>query len=148
MFKNFKVIDLSTVLAGPSVGSFFAELGAEVIKVENPTVPDVTRSWELSCEDEFSNVSAYFSSVNYKKKYVSLNLKSEIDREKLKSELKTAGLLISNFKKGDAEKFGLTDSILKELNPKLVHGKINGFGSDSDRVAYDLILQAERVLCR
>jgi crotonobetainyl-CoA:carnitine CoA-transferase CaiB-like acyl-CoA transferase len=143
MFKNFKVIDLSTVLAGPSVGSFFAELGAEVLKIENPNIPDVTRSWKLSCEDESSTISAYFASVNYNKKYLSLNLKSEIDREKLIYELKTADLLISNFKKGDAEKFGLTDCILKQINPKLIHGKINGFGSDSDRVAYDLILQAE-----
>ena len=68
LFKNLKVLDLSTVLAGPSVATFFAELGADVLKVEPPGSGDVTRSWKLPSEDPNENVSAYFSSVNYKKK--------------------------------------------------------------------------------
>ena len=67
MLKGLKVIDLSTVLAGPSVGTFFAELGAEVIKIEHPKLGDVTRSWKLPTEDSAANISAYFSSINYKK---------------------------------------------------------------------------------
>ena len=67
LFENLKIIDLSTVLAGPSVGTFFAELGAEVLKIESPGAGDVTRSWKLPSEDPNENVSAYFSSVNYKK---------------------------------------------------------------------------------
>jgi crotonobetainyl-CoA:carnitine CoA-transferase CaiB-like acyl-CoA transferase len=58
-------------------------------------------------------------------------------------QVKTADILVSNFKKGDAAKFGITDEVLQQLNPKLIHGKISGYGSDSSRVAYDLILQAE-----
>lgn len=143
IFENLRVIDLSTVLAGPSVGSFFAELGAEVIKVEAPQRPDVTRFWKLPREDRESTVSAYFSSVNYKKNYTELNLKDEAQRIALLRQVRNADLVLMNFKKGDQEKLKITDQILRKNNPELIIGKINGFGADSNRVAYDLILQAE-----
>jgi crotonobetainyl-CoA:carnitine CoA-transferase CaiB-like acyl-CoA transferase len=143
VFSDLVILDLSTVLAGPSVGTFFAELGARVIKIEHPDNPDVTRSWKLPEEDAKSNVSAYFASVNYGKEYLKLNLKIEEDRQQLLDLVKSADILLSNFKKGDETKFNITDAFLRSLNPKLICGKINGFGSQSDRVAYDLILQAE-----
>ena len=143
MISKLKVIDASTVLAGPSAATFFAELGAKVTKIENPRTPDVTRSWKLASEDEFSDVSAYFSSVNYKKDYLQLDLKSPEGKKEFLKKVKSADILITNFKKGDAEKFGITDNVLQALNPKLIHGKISGYGPDSSRVAYDLILQAE-----
>ena len=143
MFSNLKIIDASTVLAGPSVATFFAELGAKVIKVENSTIPDVTRSWKLPSENKNARISAYFSSVNYGKEYVSLNLKEENDRQKFLGLIAEADILISNFKLGDEEKLRIEDSILRSINPNLICGKINGFGRNSDRVAYDLILQAE-----
>jgi crotonobetainyl-CoA:carnitine CoA-transferase CaiB-like acyl-CoA transferase len=143
MFSSLKIIDLSTVLAGPSVATFFAELGAKVIKIENPNVSDVTRSWKLSSEDPNSSVSAYFSSVNYKKEYLKLDLRKTEDYLSLTQHVKEADILISNFKRADYDKFKLDDSTLFQINPKLIHGKISGYGSDSDRVAYDLILQAE-----
>ncbi|MEN9302182.1 MAG: hypothetical protein RL264_611 [Bacteroidota bacterium] len=143
LFKELKIIDLSTVLAGPSVGTFFAELGAEVIKIESPKIPDVTRSWKLPTEDKSTNVSAYFSSVNYKKHYLEADLKNSEELEEVKQLICSADILLSNFKPGDDAKFGLTDSQLHDLNPSLIIGKINGFGTESDRVAYDLILQAE-----
>jgi crotonobetainyl-CoA:carnitine CoA-transferase CaiB-like acyl-CoA transferase len=143
MFEDLKVIDCSTVLAGPSVGTFFAELGASVTKIENPAIPDVTRTWKLASEDKNSSISAYFSSVNYHKHYLQLDFKNSQDSNKLIELIKTADIFLSNFKKGDAEKFGLTDSHLLSINPQLIIGKISGFGSESDRVAYDLILQAE-----
>lgn len=143
MISKLLVIDASTVLAGPSVGSFFAELGSRVIKVENPNFPDVTRSWKLSSEDELSSISAYFSSVNYGKEYRKLNLKNDLERQDFLALIRSADILLTNFKKGDAEKFNLSDELLFEMNPRLIHGKISGFGNTSDRVAYDLILQAE-----
>jgi crotonobetainyl-CoA:carnitine CoA-transferase CaiB-like acyl-CoA transferase len=143
IFENLKIIDLSTVLAGPSVASFFAELGAEVIKIEHPSKPDVTRSWKLPNEDQDNNVSAYFSSINYKKKYIQLNLQNSSDYEEFVKLVKDCSILISNFKKGDDIKLNITDEILRQQNPNLIIGKINGYGSESDRVAYDLILQAE-----
>ena len=143
LFKNLKVLDLSTVLAGPSVTTFFAELGANVLKVEPPGFGDVTRSWKLPSEDPNENVSAYFSSVNYKKKYLRLNLNSPEDHSILMQHIAGADLLISNFKKGDAKKLNIEDATLRKINPKLIIGKISGFGVQSDRIAYDLILQAE-----
>ncbi|MFZ9028338.1 MAG: CaiB/BaiF CoA transferase family protein [Crocinitomicaceae bacterium] len=143
MLKGLKVIDLSTVLAGPSVGTFFAELGANVIKLEHPDFGDVTRSWKLPIEKADSNISAYFSSVNYGKKYGTINLKVESERDKFLEEIQDTDILISNFKKGDAAKFGIEDEILFAHNSRLIHGKITGYGEDSDRVAFDLILQAE-----
>jgi len=143
MLTNLKIIDASTVLAGPSVATFFAELGAEVIKIEHPKHPDVTRSWKLPSEDETSEVSAYFSSINYKKSYQKLDLKSKGDRNAFLKLTASADILITNFKKGDVEKFGIEDELLFKNNPRLIHGKINGYGTESDRVAYDLILQAE-----
>ena len=143
MLKGLKVIDLSTVLAGPSVGTFFAELGADVIKLEHPDFGDVTRSWKLPIEKTDSNISAYFSSVNYGKKYGTINLKIEAERDRFLEEIRDTDILVSNFKKGDATKFGIEDEVLFALNPKLIHGKITGYGEDSNRVAFDLILQAE-----
>lgn len=143
IFKNLKVIDLSTVLAGPSVGTFFAELGAEVIKVEHPIYPDITRSWKLPGENQESSVSAYFSSINYLKSYQQMDLKEDSEREKLYELVKTADIILMNFKFGDQEKLKITDDVLRALNPALIIGKINGYGAESDRVAYDLILQAE-----
>lgn len=143
MFEDLIVLDCSTVLAGPSVGTFFAELGAAVTKIENPAIPDVTRSWKLGSENKNASISAYFSSVNYHKRYLKLDFKNEKDLDELVTLIEKADIFLSNFKKGDAEKFGLTDSYLHSINPKLIIGKISGFGTESDRVAYDLILQAE-----
>lgn len=143
LIKKLKVIDLSTVLAGPSVGSFFAELGADVVKIEHPENPDVTRSWKLPNENKKSPLGAYFSSINYKKSYRFLNFTKDKERAQLFELIKTADLVIMNFKKGAQEKLGISDYELLAKNPNLIIGKITGFGDQTDRVAYDLILQAE-----
>ncbi len=144
IFHGLKVVDLSTVLAGPSIGTFFAELGAEVTKIENPiTSGDATRSWKLTTEDANSTVSAYFASVNYGKKYLTLNLNDPKDSDKIMALIKTSDVLITNFKKGDDEKFGLSADRLRALNPRLIVGRVTGFEHPFDRVAYDVVLQAE-----
>lgn len=143
MLDNLKVVDASSVLAGPSVGTYFAELGAKVIKVEHPKHADVTRTWKLPSEDANSPVSAYFSSINYKKEYIKLDLKQENDHAQFLALISEADLLITNFKHGDDVKLNILDETLHALNPSLIIGKINGYGDDNDRVAYDLILQAE-----
>ncbi|MEX2484846.1 MAG: CaiB/BaiF CoA-transferase family protein [Brumimicrobium sp.] len=143
IFQNLNIVDLSTVLAGPSVGSFFAELGANVVKVEHPKNPDVTRSWKLESEPVDIPVSAYFSSINYKKKYLQLDLKQDQQYERLMELISSADIVLMNFKKGGQEQLNITDEQLRANNKGLIIGKISGFGDDSDRVAYDLILQAE-----
>jgi crotonobetainyl-CoA:carnitine CoA-transferase CaiB-like acyl-CoA transferase len=144
MLEGLKVIELASVLAGPDVGMFFAELGSEVIKIENKLVNgDVTRKWKSSSEDKKTNVSAYFSSVNYNKTYLMLDLTHLTDRKKVYDLIASADIVITNFKPGDDTKLGMDYNTLKLLNSTLIYGVINGYGSDSKRVAYDLILQAE-----
>ncbi len=142
VFSDLKVVDISTVLAGPSVGMFLAELGADVTKIEHPINKDVTRTWKTSTETS-NTVSSYFSSINYKKKFQNLDLTIPSDLECFYSLIKDSDILISNFKKADYKKFKITNEILRNINPKLIHGRISGYGNESDRVAYDLILQAE-----
>jgi len=144
IFKDLKVIELAGVLAGPSVGQFFAELGAEVIKVENPkTNGDVTRSWKLKTEDAKEKTSAYFWSVNAGKKFISLDITVPSQLHKLYDLVKDADIIITNYKAGDEEKLKVDYPTLSALNPKLIYASINGFGHTSPRSAYDLILQAE-----
>ena len=143
MLKNLVVIDASSILAGPSVATFFAELGANVIKIEHPINHDATRNWMLPSEDKSSNVSAYFSSVNYLKEYTKLDLANSKDHSVFLDRIKSADILITNFKETDYKKLNILDEQLFAVNPSLIIGKINGYGKASDRVAFDLILQAE-----
>lgn len=143
-FKDLKIIELASVLAGPSVGHFFAELGANVIKVENPkTKGDVTRSWKLKTEDPKEDTSAYFWSVNSCKEFLSLDISSPTQLQKLYDLVKDADIIIGNFKSGDDLKLKIDYPTLSKINPKLIYASINGFGHDNPRTAYDLILQAE-----
>lgn len=143
-FKDLKVIEIASVLAGPSVGMFFSEIGSDVVKIENKkSKGDVTRSWKLPSEDKDATVSAYFCAVNYKKSYQHLDLTDSEDLLSVKAQINKADVVILNFKKGDDLKFGLDYESLSKDNPRLIYGTINGFGEGSERVAYDLILQAE-----
>lgn len=143
-FKDLSVIELAGVLAGPSVGLFFAELGARVVKVENPkTGGDVTRSWKLTSEDAQGDASAYYWSVNVGKDVLFLNLADPKDLETLHAMVKTADVVIANYKLHDDTKLHADYDTLKQINPQLIYAAVNGFGTGSPRTAYDLILQAE-----
>ena len=123
---------------------FFAEIGADVIKIENPkTGGDVTRTWKNAKEGKDDSVSAYWSSINFGKKYLSLNIADADDRATLDAMLVDADLLITNFKSGDDTKFGLDFPSLHVRFPKLILASISGFVSAPERVAYDVVLQAE-----
>src|SRR5687767_7739086 len=102
--KNLKVLELASVLAGPGVGQFFAELGAEVIKVENViTGGDVTRSWKVAGE-RTDDRSAYFCSVNWGKKSIAIDL-STTDGQRIVHDLAMkSDSLIASYKPGDAAK--------------------------------------------
>ncbi|MBK6984982.1 MAG: CoA transferase [Bacteroidetes bacterium] len=143
-FSDLKVIELAGVLAGPSAGLFFAELGARVIKIENPkTGGDVTRSWKLQSENKEDKTSAYFWSINTGKDILFLDLSIDKDLESFYDLIKSADILITNYKLGDDVKLKVDYQTLKDLNPTLIYASINGFGKDNPRTAYDLILQAE-----
>ncbi len=144
IFEDLVVIEMASVLAGPSVGMFFAELGARVIKVENlKTGGDVTRSWKLPQEASDSNYSAYYHSVNWGKECHMLDLSDTEAREYLLSLVESADIVISNFKSGSAEKLGVDYPTLKQVNPLLIYAQLVGYDLGDPTPAFDVILQAE-----
>ncbi len=144
IFKDLRVIELANVLAGPSVGQFFAELGAEVIKIENPkTKGDVTRSWKLKNEKAENSISAYFSAANSGKKSIALDLWNEEDLSILYKLVAKSDIVIASYKACDAEKLKVDYQSLKSIDPKIIYGQITGYGDEDERVGYDAIIQAE-----
>jgi crotonobetainyl-CoA:carnitine CoA-transferase CaiB-like acyl-CoA transferase len=143
-FEGLTVIDLSSILAGPAVGTFFAELGASVTKIENPrTGGDATRSWKLSSEDADSPVSAYFASVNHQKQYVSIDLSTEAGINQVYRLISKADIVLMNYKLGDEFKFGLDYQRLRLIKPDIILAHLTGFENDPERTAFDVVLQAE-----
>lgn len=143
MFRDLKVLELASVLAGPSVGQFFAELGAQVIKIENlNTGGDVTRSWKGTGE-QTDDRSAYFCSVNWGKKSVAIDLNTPEGKETVIKLASKSDVIIASYKPGDAEKLGVSYQQLKTKNEQLIYGQITGYGSTNDRVGYDAVIQAE-----
>lgn len=144
LLKDLLVVETAGVLAGPAVGMFFAECGARVVKIENKKAGgDVTRRWKLPIEDPQSPVSAYFSSVNWGKEHIFLDLKDAADRGQFDRLLKDADVLITNHLAADEEKLGLSRDRLRKINSKLIHGHIKGFADQPHRPAFDVVLQAE-----
>lgn len=142
--KGLKVVELASVLAGPAVGMFLAELGAEVIKIENPkTGGDVTRNWKLPSENPNSKISAYFCAVNWGKQYQSLDLKTQEGKDQVYALCKDADIVVGNYKPGDAKKLGMDYDTLKSINPQLIYAELTGYGNDDPRAAFDVVLQAE-----
>lgn len=143
VFKGLKVLELASVLAGPAVGMFFAELGAEVTKIENLKVGgDVTRKW-LSKGEEREGYSAYFASVNWGKKHLLLDYSNPGHLNQVMEFVSESDVVIANFKHGDDVKFGLDYHSLSTINAKLIYAQLHGFVSDPKRPAFDAVLQAE-----
>ncbi len=144
MFKNLKVVELASVLAGPLTGTFFAELGAKVIKIENKlSNGDVTRTWKLPTESKERSISAYYCAANVSKENLLLNIKNDVDYEVLINHVKDADIVITNYKPNTARKLKLTYGELKQHNPSLIFAELTGFGDDDSRPAFDVVLQAE-----
>ncbi len=143
-FEGLKVIELASVLAGPAVGMFFAELGAEVIKVENArTGGDVTRQWKLPTEPAEADYSAYYCSVNYKKNVRMLDLSAPRDRSEVLQLIAGADIVVSNFKRASAQRLSMDYETLAQHNPRLIYAQLDAFGADEPLPAFDVVLQAE-----
>jgi CoA:oxalate CoA-transferase len=140
-FSGLVIIDLTRVLAGPFCTMMLAELGARVIKVENPDGGDDSR-----CFDPFAGgMSAYFASLNRGKESIALNLKDAADREVFLALVRRGDVLVENFRPGTLEKLGLGYDRLREINPRLICAAVSGFGQTgpwSRKPAYDMIVQA------
>ncbi|MEM1041229.1 MAG: CaiB/BaiF CoA-transferase family protein [Bacteroidota bacterium] len=147
VFADLVVLELASVLAGPSVGQFFAELGAAVIKVENPaTGGDVTRRWTLPTEDAAAERSAYFAAANWGKQSVAIDLRRAEGQRLLRDLAAQADIVVSSYKPGDAAKLGADFETLAAANPRLLYAEVVGYpqGSPgSDRAGYDAVVQAE-----
>ena len=143
-FEGLKVIELASVLAGPAVVMFFAELGAQVIKIENPeTGGDITRKWKLPGENPEEKTSAYYLSSNWGKEIIFIDISKNSGREQLFQLLSDADILLVNFKSGDAEKFHIDYDSISPQFPRLIYAQISGYGATDPRPAFDLVMQAE-----
>jgi crotonobetainyl-CoA:carnitine CoA-transferase CaiB-like acyl-CoA transferase len=144
-FSGLRVLEFASVLAGPAVGMFFAELGAEVLKIENATTGgDVTRSWKQSSEDPTSPISAYWCSVNWGKKHLFLDMNDPTDRARAQALALDSDVVISNFKPSSARRMGVDAESLRAQNPRLIYAQLNSFADPEDESpAFDMVLQAE-----
>ncbi|RAK62978.1 CoA transferase [Hymenobacter edaphi] len=137
-----RVLELAAVLAGPQVGQFLAELGAEVLKIE-PPAGDVTRTWKTPAEPADTDVSAYFACANWGKQSVVLDLRSPAGRARVQQLAARADIVLASYKPGDAEKLQVDYAALSQHNPRLIYGQISGYGPEVPRAGYDAVVQAE-----
>jgi crotonobetainyl-CoA:carnitine CoA-transferase CaiB-like acyl-CoA transferase len=142
--QGVRVLDFSRVLAGPFCTMLLGDLGAEVIKVENPSGGDDTRQWGPPWVGD-SGLSAYFASVNRNKRSLTLNLKTQPGRELALQLAAKSHILIENFKVGQMAEFGLGYDHVHSINPTLIYCNITGFGQTGpyhERPGYDYVIQA------
>lgn len=140
--KGLKVVELATVLAGPLVGTFLAELGADVLKIEPPGRGDVTRSWRLAGESQ-EGPGAYYSAANGPKRIARINLKTEQGQRTLDHHLNNADILIQNARPTSLAGLGLHPDALAARHPRLIHVHLLGFLDNPVRGGYDIVVQAE-----
>lgn len=145
--SGIRVIELARVLAGPWAGQMLADLGADVIKVENPEGGDDTRAWGppfVEGADGENLSAAYYHATNRNKRSIAVDLKTPEGQETVRRLCASADVVIENFKRGGLEKYGLDYDSLKATNPKLVYCSITGFGQNgpyADFAGYDYIVQ-------
>ncbi len=125
---NLRVLDISTVLAGPNCARYLADFGADVIKVERPGVGDSLRG--MAWPDPRDGTGLWWKLVNRNKRTIALDLKDEQDREIFLSLVDGADVLVENFRPGTLERLGFAPETLLARNAKLVVTRISGFGQD------------------
>ncbi len=146
---DIRIIDLTAALAGPFCTMLLADLGADVIKVEPPR-GDFTRSGgPFTKGDTEHHYGGYFASVNRSKRSIVLDLQQEADRATLRDLVRTADVVVENFRVGVLDKLGLGYESLAAINPRLVYGAVRGFGDPrtgespyADWPAFDVVAQA------
>ncbi|MCX8996491.1 CoA transferase [Rhizobiaceae bacterium BDR2-2] len=145
--SGIRVIELARVLAGPWAGQMLADMGADVIKVENPAGGDDTRTWGppfVESRDGENLSAAYYHATNRGKRSIDIDFRSEEGRAVVLDLIRDADVVIENFKRGGLVKYGLDYESLKSINPKLVYCSITGFGQTgpyADFAGYDYIVQ-------
>ena len=144
---GLKVLDLSRILAGPYATQLFADLGADVVKVENPDGGDDTRRWGppfTSKADGGRGDAAYFSACNRNKRSITVDFASVSGADLLRDLAKTADIIVENFRPGGLQKYGLDYASIAAINPGIIYCSITGFGQTgpySNRPGYDFLIQ-------
>jgi crotonobetainyl-CoA:carnitine CoA-transferase CaiB-like acyl-CoA transferase len=140
--KGLRVIDASRVLAGPYAGQILADLGADVIKVEQPDSGDETRGWG---PPYVGDLSAYFLACNRGKRSIVLDLRTSDDRDLWNKLIARADILVENFKPSSIKQLNVDAATLHKINPQLIICSLSGFGrsgSFAGRPGYDFVVQA------
>jgi crotonobetainyl-CoA:carnitine CoA-transferase CaiB-like acyl-CoA transferase len=140
--RGFRVIDFTRVLAGPLCTMLLGDMGAEVIKIEDPRHGDDTRAWAPFVD----GWSTYYLTVNRNKKSVAIDLKSDEGRALLEDLIETADVVIENFRPGTLERLGFGPDRARALNPRLIYCSISGYGTTGprkDEAGYDMVIQGE-----
>jgi CoA:oxalate CoA-transferase len=144
LLDDIVVIDFSQFLSGPSAGLRLADMGARVIKVERKGVGDICRELYVS-DVMIEGESTIFHAINRNKESYAADLKNEEDLQAIKELLKSADVLLHNFRPGVMERLGLGYNTVKEINPALVYAEISGYGTEGpwkDLPGQDLLLQS------
>ena len=144
-FEGIRVIDVTHVLAGPFAAYQLGVLGADVIKVEDPNDPDQSRGSGTDKSLNHKGMGTYFLTQASNKRSITLDLKTERDREILKELVKTADMFVENYRPGAFEALGLGYEDLAKINPRLIYASFSAFGHGGPRgtqTAYDHVIQA------
>ncbi len=140
--EDITVLDLSRVLVGPFCSMMLADMGADVIKVEEPGVGDETRSWGPPF---VAGEATYFLSINRNKRSITVNLRAEAGREIIYRLADRSDIVVGNFRPGVAKKLRVDYDTLRARNPRLIYTSFSAFGQTgpyAERPGYDLVLQA------
>jgi crotonobetainyl-CoA:carnitine CoA-transferase CaiB-like acyl-CoA transferase len=140
--QGLRVLDFTRVLAGPLCTMLLGDMGAEVIKIEDPRGGDDTRAWAPFVD----GWSTYFLSVNRNKKSVAIDLKSDDGRRLLEQLIDTADVLVENFRPGTLDRLGFGVEQVRARNPRIIYCSISGYGHESprrDEPGYDMVIQGE-----
>ena len=143
-FEGIRVVDVSTAISGPICSYFLGLLGADVIRVDNPVVQDMTRYMDSDKIRSESGLGWPFLLFNSNKKSIAINLKNEDGKKVFQKLIATTDVLVENFRPGIMKKLGLGPGKLRKINSKLIYCSISGFGQDSpisNYPAYDNIVQ-------
>lgn len=141
---GLKVLDLSRVLAGPWASQLLGDLGADIIKVEQPGLGDDTRRWGPPFLPDGSKDSAYYLCANRNKRSISVNMADPQGAELLRSMAGDADIVLENFRVGGLKKYGLDYDSIRAVNPGVIYCSITGFGQTGpykDRGGYDFLIQ-------
>ncbi len=142
--EDVLVLDFSQFLSGPSASLRMADLGARVIKIEQPKTGDICRELYVS-HVEMNNESSIFHAINRNKQSYQVDLKTEEGRAKVYQLIKKADVVMHNFRPGVVDRLGLDYAMIRTINPKIVYGEISGYGKEGPWVkkpGQDLLVQA------